>query len=160
MRAAFHHLRDEFRPMLSLAWPVVVAELGWMGMGIVDPIMVGRVSPPAIGAVGLGSSVFVAFAIFGMGLLLGLDTLVSQSYGAGRLDECHRWLLHGVYLALFASGPVMAVVRGLVQLMPAWGLHPAVLAITAPYLQIVTWSTLPLLLYAALRRYLQAMNMV
>jgi len=160
MRAAFHHLRDEFRPMLSLAWPVVVAELGWMVMGIVDTIMVGRVSPQAIGAVGLGSSVFVAFAIFGMGLLLGLDTLVSQAYGAARLDECHRWLLQGVYLALIASAPVMAVTWELVHLMPAWGLHPTVLAMTAPYLRIVTWSTLPLLLYAALRRYLQAMNRV
>ena len=146
--------------MLSLAWPVVVAELGWMVMGIVDTIMVGRVSPQAIGAVGLGSSVFVAFAIFGMGLLLGLDTLVSQAYGAGRLDECHRWLLHGVYLALIASAPVMAVTWELVHLMPAWGLHPTVLAMTGPYLRIVTWSTLPLLLYAALRRYLQAMNRV
>jgi multidrug resistance protein, MATE family len=160
MRAVFHHLRDEFRPMLSLAWPVVVAELGWMVMGLVDTLMVGRVSPEAIGAVGLGSSVFVAFAIFGMGLLLGLDTLVSQAYGAGSREECHRWLLHGLYLAVIASAPVMAASWELVQLMPRWGLHPTVLEMAAPYLQIVTWSTLPLLLYAALRRYLQAMNVV
>jgi MATE family multidrug resistance protein len=160
MRAAIHHLRDEFRPMLALAWPVVVAELGWMLMGIVDTIMVGRVSPEAIGAVGLGSTVFVAFAIFGMGLLLGLDTFVSQSYGAGAIEECHRWLLHGLCLAVIASAPVMAAAWALVGLMPRWGLHPAVLAMTAPYLSIVTWSTLPLLMYAALRRYLQAMNLV
>ena len=160
MRVAVDHLRDEFRPMLTLAWPVVVAELGWMFMGIVDTIMVGRVSPEAIGAVGLGSTLFVAFAIFGMGLLLGLDTLVSQSYGAGEIVECHRWLLHGLYLALIASAPIMAAAWALVHLMPRWGLHPAVLEMTAPYLAIVTWSTLPLLLYAALRRYLQAMNLV
>ena len=146
--------------MLTLAWPVVVAELGWMFMGIVDTIMVGRVSPEAIGAVGLGSTLFVAFAIFGMGLLLGLDTLVSQSYGADEIVECHRWLLHGLYLALIASAPIMAAAWALVHLMPRWGLHPAVLEMTAPSLAIVTWSTLPLLLYAALRRYLQAMNLV
>ena len=70
--------------MLSLAWPVVVAELGWMVMGMVDTIMVGRVSPQAIGAVGLGSTVFVAFAIFGMGLLLGLDTLGVAGLRGGR----------------------------------------------------------------------------
>ena len=40
-------LRGEFRPMFTLAWPVVVAELGWMFMGIVDTIMVGRLSPEA-----------------------------------------------------------------------------------------------------------------
>jgi len=160
MRAAIHHLRDEFRPMLSLAWPVVVAELGWMAMGIVDTIMVGRISPEAIGAVGLGSTLFVALAIFGMGLLLGLDTLVSQCYGAGSIAECHRWLLQGLYLAVMVAAPVMAGAWELVRVMPAWGLHPAVVAMCAPYLSIVSWSTLPLLVYAALRRYLQAMNLV
>ena len=44
-----------------------------------------------------------------MGLLLGLDTLVSHAFGAGRLDECHRWLLHGLTLSLLAA-PVLTVV--------------------------------------------------
>jgi MATE family multidrug resistance protein len=74
-------------------------------MGIVDTFMVGRLGPEAIGAVGIGSMLFMALAIFGIGLLLGLDTLVSHAYGAGRLDECHRWLLHGVYLGLLMRCP-------------------------------------------------------
>src|SRR6185503_6942761 len=81
------HLREEFRPMLSLAAPVVIAELGWITMGMVDTLMVGRLSAEAIGAVGLGSALFIAVGIFGMGMMLGLDTLVSQAFGAGRLDE-------------------------------------------------------------------------
>ena len=160
MLPPIRHLRDEFRPMLALAWPVVIAELGWMLMGVVDTLMVGRLAPEAIGAVGLGSTLFLALAIFGMGLLLGLDTFVSQAFGAGSLLECHRWLLHGVYLGLAASGPVMLAAWLMVGTMPGWGLHPTVLAMTAPYLSIVAWSTVPLLLYAAFRRYLQAMNLV
>ncbi|HSC28303.1 MAG TPA: hypothetical protein VLD67_13575, partial [Vicinamibacterales bacterium] len=53
-------LRQEFRPMFVLAVPVVLAELGWMTMGLVDTLMVGRLSPEAIGAVGIGSAVFMA----------------------------------------------------------------------------------------------------
>jgi len=52
---------------------------------VVDTLMVGRVAPEAIGAVGLGSILYFSIAIFGMGLLLGLDTFVSQAYGAGNL---------------------------------------------------------------------------
>ncbi len=91
--------------MFSLAAPVVIAELGWITMGMVDTLMVGPLGPEAIGAVGLGSSLFIAVAIFAMGMLLGLDPLVSQSFGAGRLDECRRWLLQGVYLALILADP-------------------------------------------------------
>ena len=82
--------------MLKLAGPVVLAEIGWMSMGIVDTIMVGPLGPGAIGAAGMGSSIFFAFAVFGMGVMLGVDALVSQSYGSGHLGDCIRWLQHGV----------------------------------------------------------------
>jgi MATE family multidrug resistance protein len=145
--------------MLSLAGPVIVAEIGWISMGIVDTIMVGRIGPSAIGAVSIGSVLFFTVAIFGMGLLLGLDALVSQAFGAGRLDECHRWLLHGIYLSLMLVMPLMALVRLNGQLLPIWGIHPEVLRQAIPYQVAVNWSMLPLLLYASFRRYLQAINL-
>ena len=146
--------------MLALAGPVVLAELGWIMMGIVDTIMVGRLGPEAIGAVGVGSSLFLALGVFGIGLLLGLDTLVSQAFGARRVDECHRWLHHGLVLAC-AQAPVMMLLAWIgIRTLGVWGFDPAVARLLTPYLTILIWSTLPLLLYAALRRYLQAMNVV
>src|SRR5512134_1341786 len=156
----FRDLRREFRPMFSLAAPVVVAEVGWITMGMVDTLMVGRLSPEAIGAVGVGSSLFLAVGIFAMGLLLGLDTLVAQAFGGRRLDECHTWLVHGTGVALALAVPVMGLLWLLAAGLDGWGLHPAVLALTRPYLDIVTWSVLPLLFYAAFRRYLQGMGVV
>jgi MATE family multidrug resistance protein len=146
--------------MLTLAVPVVLAELGWMTMGMVDTLMVGRISPEAIGAVGLGTSLFMGICIFGMGLLLGLDTLVSQAYGARRLDECHRWLVHGVVLALLLAAPLAGVLLLLAANLELLGLHPDVLELTRPFLRILAWSAPPLLLYAAFRRYLQGMGVV
>lgn len=148
------------RPTLALAWPVIIAELGWMLMGVVDTLMVGRLAPEAIGAVGLGSILFFSVAVFGMGLLLGLDTFVAQAYGAGNLRECHRWLRDGVYLALAATPLLMGILIALLAVLPALGMHPDVEGLTAPYLLIITMSTLPLLLYAAFRRYLQALGLV
>ena len=65
--------------MLALATPVVMAELGWVTMGIVDTIMVGGLGVSAIGAVGLSSMLFVAVAVFAMGLLLSSETNTSLS---------------------------------------------------------------------------------
>jgi len=160
MLPSLHDLRDEFRPMFTLALPVVLAEMGWMTMGMVDTLMVGRLGPEAIGAVGLGTSVFMGVSIFAMGLLLGLDTLVSQAFGANDIDACHRWLLHGVVLALGLSLPIMALLFWISSGLDAWGLDPGVLALTRPYVEIVTWSVPPLLLYASFRRYLQGMGVV
>jgi MATE family multidrug resistance protein len=129
-------------------------------MGLVDTLMVGGLGPEAIGAVGIGTSLFMGVCIFAMGLLLGLDTLVAQSFGAGRVDECHRWLVHGIVLGVALTAPVMLVLRLLSSALGAWGLNPLVLALLRPYLDALTWSVLPLLLYASFRRYLQGMGAV
>lgn len=146
--------------MFRLALPVVVAELGWMVMGMVDTLMVGRISPEAIGAVGLGSALSMATAVFGMGLLLGLDTLVSHAFGAERLEECHRWLTHGIVLALIVSVPTTAGPLLIAANLHRWGIDPGVLELARPYLSTVAWSLPPLLLYSTFRRYLQGMGSV
>src|SRR5215510_7447212 len=123
-------MRQEFRPMLALAAPVVLAELGWVTMGIVDTLMVGRLGAHAIGAVGLASTLFIAVGVFAMGVLLGLDPLVAQAFGARRLDECHRWLVAGVWLAALITLPLVGVTMVLDVLLDRWGLPPDVLQIT------------------------------
>src|ERR1017187_7505894 len=100
--------KPELRAMITLAVPVVLSELGWMAQSVVDTIMVGRLGPAAIGAVAIGNALFYTPSIFGIGLLLGLDTVVAQAYGRKDYDECHRWLAQGVYLAT-AIAPILMV---------------------------------------------------
>src|SRR5260370_33440953 len=78
----FRGFRIEIRPMLRLAAPLAMAELGWMAMGFVDTVMAGRLGAAAIGAGSLGGMLFFPIPICGTGMLLGMDTLVSQSFGA------------------------------------------------------------------------------
>jgi MATE family multidrug resistance protein len=160
VKSAWEALKLELPPMARLAGPVVTAELGWMTMGVVDTIMVGHVSPAAMGAVSIGGVLFYTVAIFGTGMLLGLDTLVSQSFGAGDVVDCHRSLLNGVYVCV----PVGLTLMGVVWLFPAFlrsfGIDPAVLQEAIPFLYAIGWSVFPLLLYFAFRRYLQGMNLV
>jgi len=146
--------------MLQLAWPVVLAELGWMLQGIVDVMMVGRLGPVAIGSVALGNVLFYAPSLFGLGLMMGLDTVVSHAYGRGDFDACHRWLAQGVYLALVATAPLMLISFSIGMGLPHFGVSPELVAPTLTYLHVLLWSTLPLLLYAAARRYLQAVGEV
>ena len=153
---ALRALRGELPPTIRLATPIVLAELGWIAMGLVDIAMVGRLGPAAIGAVGMGSVLFLAVVVFGIGMLLGLDTLVARAYGRGRLDECRRWLVQGVGLAVLLAAPLTFVAGGMAASLHRWGLDPTVQLLAVPYFSIVLLSVLPLLLYTAFRRYLQA----
>jgi MATE family multidrug resistance protein len=151
---------QELRPLLRLAGPVVLAEVGWMSMGLVDTVMVGRLGPAAIGATGMGSGVFTAIVIFGMGLMLGLDALVSRSAGAGRHDDCLRWLYQGVVLTLGVAPVVMLVTWAVFLTIDGWGLNAEIRGMAGPYLRVIALSAPPLLLYATFRRYLQGLHVV
>src|SRR6201987_4697240 len=143
-RLFLHYIAEEAPPMIRLALPLVLAELGWMTMAIVDTMMVGRQanSAVAIGAVSLGSILFNSAAIFGTGLMLGLDTLVSHSYGAGDVEDCHRSLVNGVYLSLAITPFLMGIVRLFEPVLRGLKIQESLLAQAVPYLHALNWSTL------------------
>jgi multidrug resistance protein, MATE family len=153
-------IRSEFLPMLKIAVPVVMAELGWMTMGVVDTVMVGRLGPQAISAAGVGNAIHIAFAIFGMAVMLGLDTLVSQAYGRKDIRDCHRWFFDGLTLAGLMTLPIMALLTLVWFAIPVLGFHAEVRPLIESYLGILMFSTPFLLGYAVCRRYLQAMHAV
>jgi MATE family multidrug resistance protein len=155
-------IRREIKPMLRLALPLIMAELGWMFMGVVDTIMVGHLPRPAvtISAVALGQILYNTIGFGIGGVLLGLDTYISQAHGAGEWDAANRWLLHGIVLSVMLS----AVLMGIVLLGPiALVRLPAdreVVAQATAFLKALNWGTVPLFLYFVFRRYLQAFNHV
>jgi MATE family multidrug resistance protein len=124
--------------------------------------MVGRLphSAIAMGAVSLGSAIFMVLALFGEGLLLGLDTLVAQAFGAGQREDCHRSLVNGVYLSLALTPVLSAPIFFMPQFLRAIHVSAELANETIPYTNALTWGLFPLLLYFAVRRCLQAMNMV
>jgi multidrug resistance protein, MATE family len=151
-------LWPEVRQVVALAVPVAIAELGWMAMSVVDTIMVGGLGPAAIGAIAIGSATFYPFSIFGLGLLLGLDTLVSHAFGAGQREDGRFSLWQGIYLALLETPFLMLLCYLMPSAFPLLGLPADVSRPAAEFLRASSWAVLPLLLYAAFRRYLQAIG--
>jgi len=153
---------SDFRLTLRLALPLIVAEVGWMSMGVVDTIMVGRMpdSAVAIGATGLGQSLYHVLVFLGAGLLLGMDTYVAQAYGRKDLRDAHKTLLNGIVLALVLTPILMIAVSFWPMLMRRFGVSVQLVGPMQPFLSALNWGTLPLLGYFALRRYLQAVNVV
>jgi len=151
---------QDFRLTLRLALPLIVAEVGWMSMGVVDTIMVGRLpnSAIAIGATGLGQSLYHVVAIFGSGLLLGMDTFVSHAYGREDLHDARSTLMNGLVLALTFTPVLMIAVSFWPVLMQHFGISLELVGPMRPFLLALNWGTLPLLGYFALRRYLQAVD--
>ena len=153
-------LRAELAPMMRLAVPLALAELGWMAMGLEDTIMAGRLGAAALGAGSLGAMVFYPIAIGGTGFLLGMDTLVAQAHGARDAIDCRRTLVAGAWLSLALSPLFALAILSLIPVLRVTGTNANVMALFDPFLKALAWGLPPLFLYAALRRYLQAIDVV
>jgi len=155
-------IRKEITPMLRLALPLILAELGWMFMGVVDTIMVGHLPQPAvtISAVALGQVLYNTIGFGIGGVLLGLDTYISQAHGAGEWDAANRWLLHGMVLSLMLSAVLMGVVWAGPLALVRIPADREVVRQSIAFLNALNWGTVPLFLYFVFRRYLQAFNHV
>ena len=149
-----------FRATLKLALPVVVVQLGMMLMGVVDTLMIGRVSPDALAAVALGNLYFFNCIVIPMGTLMALDPLVAQ--GVGARDELavsravQRGLLLSLILGVFATlamltaGPFLRAFRQPVQVIPD----------ATAYIHISAWSMAPFLTFVVIRQTLQALHRI
>jgi len=153
-------LVSELRLTARLGLPLALAEVGWMSTYIVDALMVGRMQNSALAISGssLGNSIFYAILFFAVGLLLGLDALVSQAFGNGDLRDGNRSLAQSVLIAAAATPVVMGLTLLSPFVLARVGVETAIVQETTAYLHALVWSAFPLLLYMAVRRYLQAIN--
>ncbi len=139
-----------------------MGELGWMSTYIVDALMIGRLphSALSISASSLGNTIFYAIVFCAIRLMTGIDTLVAQSYGAGDRPDCERTLGQSLWFVVFGTPAVMLLTLGALRLLPHLGTPPDICAETSRYLHALVWSTGPLLIYMALRFYLQGISRV
>ena len=160
MHVRFKDIRSELPALLHLAVPLIAGELGWISMSVVDTIMVGRLphSATAMAAASLAQVLFNTLAFGIGGILLGLDTLISQAFGAKDIPLGNRWLLHGLVLAVVLSAVLMALFATGPALLVHLPVDRTVLAMAAPAMRGLNYGTLPLMLAFTLRRYLQAAN--
>src|SRR3954471_14138857 len=147
MAISWENLRREFRPMLRLAAPLALAELGWMAMGIVDTLMAGPLGPARVGGGILGNMLFYPLALSFTGLLLGMDTLVAQAYGRRDIQDARQTLINGVWLGAALTPITILLTMAAIPLMRVVGANANVMAQCAPYMRALAWGMLPLFLF-------------
>ncbi len=144
--------------LVRLALPIVIVQVGLMAMGVVDSIMVGRISAAALAGVALGNGYFYACAIFGLGTLLALDPIVAQAVGARDHAAITRAVQRGLILSAALTVPITLL---LITVRPALVLlgQPAdVIPIASGYVWREIPGVLPFLAFTVLRQTLQALG--
>ena len=115
----------EIRSLVRLATPMALAHVGNQLLGVVDAAVVGRLGEVPLGAVGLGTMVFFAITVLGLGLMLGLDPLVAQAVGASEPLRARSLFWQGLWMALGLTVPLGLLIAAAAMALGVIGLEPA-----------------------------------
>ena len=153
-------VRRELLAISRLAGPAVATQVGGMLMGVVDILMVSRISVEALGAAAIGN-VWTSLTLFcSTGIILGIDPIVSQAHGARDGERLALVLQRGVLIALALSLPVAALF-GLTEAgLTALRQDPELARAAHDYVIVQLPSVPAVLVFIALRQYLQGRTIV
>lgn len=146
--------------MARLAAPIVLINVGQQAMGVTDMLMVGDLGGAAIAAVALGNFYFFNISVFGLGLLLAIDPVVSHAIGAGDHDDAARGVQRGVLLSVMIAAIVTIAILPAEQMLVLLRQPTDVVPSTGDYLRMRIFGVLPFFVFNALRQSLQAIGMV
>lgn len=142
----------EARTLMSLAIPVIFAQIAQTSMGVVDTIMSGSVSATDMAAVAVGTSIWLPAILFGHGLILALTPVIAQLNGSGRRDRIAHQVRQGFWLATGAALLVMAVLynsRLVIERMHH--VDPELARKAVAYLHYLLWGAPGYLFFQVLR---------
>ena len=150
---------SEFKYNLKLAAPVMLGMLGHTFVSFVDNIMVGQLGTAELAAVSLGNSfMFIAMSL-GIGFSTAITPLIAEADSSNNFDQAKSAFKHGLFLctmmgimlflAVFFSKPLMYLMKQPVE----------VVELAIPYLDLVAFSLIPMIVFQAFKQFSDGMSM-
>ncbi|MFY8037709.1 MAG: MATE family efflux transporter [Cyclobacteriaceae bacterium] len=149
------HLREGFQ----LAYPVMLSQLGHVTMGVADNIMVGNLGAAHLAGAGLANVAFNFLLLFGIGVSYAITPLVATADGERNDGQIASILKHGLLINVLNSFVLIAIVS--VGMNVLYHIHqpPKVVKLATPYLSIITFSLIPILIFQTFRQFTEGLSL-
>jgi len=129
------------RKILSMILPITVESILQMTTGIISMAMIGRISPIAVGAIGISTNIFnVIWALF-KGISTGVSVFVAQAYGANNCEKLRKisiqTLLFSIILVIILQ---QVIFWNVVKILEIFNTTEELMENAIIYLKIISWG--------------------
>lgn len=154
----FKEYTKEFKYNLKLSFPVILGMLGHTFVQFADNVMVGQLGTTELAAVSLGNSfVFIAMSL-GIGFSTAITPLVAEADSRGKIADGKSALKHGLVLCSVLGFFLFGIILLAKPLMYYMNQPKAVVALAMPYLDLVAFSLVPLIIFQAFKQFLDGLS--
>lgn len=149
----------EFRYNLKLASPVMLGMLGHTFVSFIDNIMVGQLGAAELAAVSLGNSfIFIAMSI-GIGFSTAITPLVAEADTEGNFEKGKSVFKHGLFLCTVLGLILFGILLFAKPLMYIMDQPEEVVNLAIPYLDLVAFSLVPLIIFQAFKQFSDGLSL-
>lgn len=155
-----HSWLAEAGAMLALSWPIVLTNVAQTAMTATDVIMMGHLGPDALAAGALGTNLYNAVLIFGIGVMGAVSPMIAIELGRNRhaVRDLRRTVRQGFWAAATMVGPMWLFLWQAEFMLTAMGQDPVLSKAAASYVHTLQWGLLPFFLYLCLRGFVAALQ--
>ena len=164
MGAYLAEYAKQFRPNIRLAAPVMFGQAANVFVGLVDNYMVARIGgaegQTALAAGAAANAVFILVLLMGTGISCGMTPLVSYSHAANDRGEIRNILRNGFVMNLIVGIAFALLIYFIAPILqhPALGQTEAVGRLAVPYLRIVGFSLIPVMIFQSYKQLADGMS--
>lgn len=146
--------------MLALGWPMILTNLAQTAMTATDVMIIGRLGPDALAAGALGSNLYFAPLIFGLGLMYATSPMMAAELGrkAHSVRDVRRTVRQGLWLAVIIVIPIWILLWNAEAILLAMGQEPRLAEQAGIYVRHLQWAVLPFYGYIVLRSFISALE--
>ena len=151
----------EFSYNWKLASPVMLGMLGHTFVSFVDNIMVGQLGTAELAAVSLGNSfMFVAMSI-GIGFSTAITPLIAEADSSNNFSKAKSTFKHGLFLCTIIGISMFLLLYFSKSILHSNFLDQPkeVVALAIPYLDLVAFSLIPLIIFQAFKQFSDGLSM-
>jgi len=154
----FSQYTKEFKYNLSLSFPVILGMLGHTFVQFADNVMVGQLGTAELAAVSLGNSfVFIAMSL-GIGFSTAITPLVAEADSAGNVASGKSAFKHGLVLCTILGLSLFGLILVAKPLMYMMKQPIEVVELAMPYLDLVAFSLVPLIIFQAIKQFSEGLS--
>jgi MATE family multidrug resistance protein len=133
--------------------------LGHTFVSFIDNIMVGQLGTAELAAVSLGNSfMFIAMSI-GIGFSTAITPLIAEADASNNFEKAKSTYKHGLFLCTTLGILLFLLVFFSKPLMYFMQQPEEVVALAIPYLNLVAFSLIPLVIFEAIKQFSDGMSM-
>lgn len=146
-------LRKEAHKTLVLAFPIILGELAQMALRIIDTAMVGAVNYKQLAAVALVTNVLNIPFVFGIGITIAVSQTVSMAHGRQDKNRVSHFLYNGFWICFLFACLISFGLEAGKNILFHLDQDPEVAQLGLPYLRLMGWSILPMILFLSLKQF-------